>query len=251
MAVVGIIPARLASTRFPRKLLAHDTGHPLVRHVYDAAAAAPMLDRVVIATEDEEIASAVRSFGGEAVMTGEHPNGTSRLAEAAERLGLADSDIVVNIQGDEPELDPGAIGAAVRSLGAAEAADRQVGTVAAPLAFPEEFSDPNVVKVVTDLNGRALLFSRAPIPNPREGRHESGAEPLRHVGLYSYTVGFLARYVTLEETPLERTERLEQLRVLEHGYAIGVERISHAHAGIDTPEQYSAFVARWRSGQGS
>ena len=247
MPTVGIIPARLASTRFPRKLLANDTGSPLIRHVHDAAAASPALDRVVVATEDAEIAETVARFGGEAVMTGAHPNGTSRLAEAAALLGLASGDIVVNVQGDEPELESDAIAAAVRALtDADQSRDVRVGTVAAPLAHAGELADPNVVKVVRALDGTALLFTRAAVPHAREGSHAAGAEPLRHVGLYAYRAGFLREYAARPETPLEKTERLEQLRVLEHGWRIGVGLIGRAHAGIDTPDQYSAFVRRWR-----
>lgn len=238
--VVGIIPARLGSTRFPGKVLADKTGKPLIRHVWECASKATRLSRLVIATDDERVRGVVEGFGGLCVMTSpEHPNGTSRLAEASAVLGLAHDDLVVNIQGDEPELDAGAIDAAI---GVAQRGGIEVGTVASGFLAGEDPADPNIVKVVIRPDGTALYFSRAPIPYPRAGAE--AASPLRHVGLYVYSVGFLRLYATLPPTPLERTESLEQLRVLEHGYRIGVARYDCASVGIDTPEQYEAFVRR-------
>ncbi len=253
-SVVGIIPARLASVRFPQKVLADRTGKPLIQHVFEAAALSRVLGRVVIAADDERIAAAVRGFGGEVVMTSaDHANGTSRLNEAALRLGLSEDQIVVNLQGDEPELESATVASAVEALVGGERGESQgrvsVGTVAAPL-LECEAADPNIVKVVRTLDGRALYFSRAKIPHVRdagEGAQEGGgAGLLRHVGVYVYRVGFLRRYAALPPTPLEQAERLEQLRVLEHGYSIGVGLTERAHSGIDTPEQYEAFVERWR-----
>lgn len=240
--VVAIIPARLGSTRFPRKLLASATGRPLVQHVREAALRARTLSRVVVATDSEEIAAAVGAFGGESVMTSAaHPNGTSRLAEAADRLGLADSAVVVNVQGDEPELEAALIDLAVETLGASGA---EVATVASPFGEGQDPGDPNIVKVVLDARGRALYFSRTPIPHDRDGAGACVARPLKHVGLYTYRAGFLREYVRLAETPLECTEKLEQLRVLEHGYSIAVAVAEAHHVGIDTPAQYEAFVRR-------
>ncbi len=237
---VAIIPARLGSTRFPRKALAAETGRALVLHVADAAARAGSVGRVVIATDGEEIRAAAERAGVEAVMTGEHDNGTSRLDEAAETLGLADDAVVVNVQGDEPELDPAIIDAAVAALGA-----HDMATVASPIApGSAELRDPNVVKVVLRRDGTAMYFSRAPIPHDRDGGGEGAA--LRHVGLYVYRRGFLRTYAALAPTALERTEKLEQLRALEHGRTIAVAVRESSHAGIDTPEQYAAFVARFR-----
>lgn len=242
---IAIIPARLGSTRFPRKVLAARTGKPLIRHVWERARAAGSLSRVVIATDDAEVLEAVRRFGGEAVMTSpSHPNGSSRLAEAASILGLADDALVVNVQGDEPEMDPGVIDAAV---GLARSSGAEVATVASPLAPHESFDNPNIVKVVMRADGMALYFSRAKIPFPREGGAAGtpkAAPALKHVGLYVYRAAFLRRYVTLPPTPLERTEMLEQLRVLEHGYRIAVVVRACDMVGVDTPEQYEAFVAR-------
>lgn len=240
-AVIAIIPARLASTRFPRKVLANVTGKPLVQHVYERAAAAACVSRVLVATDALEVFEAVRSWGGEAVMTGEHPNGTSRVAEAARLLGLADTDIVVNVQGDEPEVDPDAIDDAVGTLRSSGA---DVATLATPFSGVEETADPNLVKVVRARDGTALYFSRSPIPFLREG----GAltRSLRHVGLYVYSVRMLWKYVQLPPTPLEQSEMLEQLRLLEHGMRIAVAVCDCAPSGIDTPEQYAAFVERHR-----
>lgn len=239
--VVAIIPARLGSTRFPRKMLADATGAPLVQHAREAALRARSLSRVVVATDAEEIAAAVRAYGGEAVMTSaDHPNGTSRLAEAADLLGLDERDVVVNVQGDEPELDASIIDLAVHTLLVTGA---DVATVASPFAEGQDPADPNIVKVVLDGRGRALYFSRSLVPHDRDGTGE-GARPLRHVGLYAYRAGFLRLYVTLPQTPLERAEKLEQLRVLEHGHSIAVAVAESHHAGIDTPEQYEAFVRR-------
>lgn len=240
---VAIIPARLGSTRFPRKALASETGRALVVHVAEAAARAGRVGRVVIATDGEEIRAAAERAGVEAVMTGEHPNGTSRLNEAAEKLGLPDDAVVVNVQGDEPEIDPGIIDAAVAALGA-----HDMATVASPMApGSAEWRDPNVVKVVLRRDGTAMYFSRAPIPHDRDGDAPEGARPLRHVGLYVYRRGFLRTYAALPPTPLEEAEKLEQLRALEHGRSIAVAVCASSHAGIDTPEQYAAFVARFRS----
>lgn len=240
---VAIIPARLGSTRFPRKALAAETGRALVVHVAEAAARAGSVGRVVIATDGEEILAVAQRAGVEAVMTGEHPNGTSRLNEAAQKLGLPDDAVIVNVQGDEPEIDPGIIDAAVAALGG-----REMATVASPMTVGgAEWRDPNVVKVVLRRDGTAMYFSRAAIPHDRDGGAPEDARPLRHVGLYVYRRGFLRTYAALAPTPLEDAEKLEQLRVLEHGHAIAVAVCASSHAGIDTPEQYAAFVARFRA----
>lgn len=244
-AAIGVIPARLASTRFPDKVLASDTGRPLIQHVWEAASRAGSLTRLVVAVDDQRVADAVRRFGGEPVMTRvDHPNGTSRLAETAAKLGLDDDAIVVNVQGDEPELDPGTIDEAVALLRSTSA---PCATVASPLTGDADFHNPNIVKVVLRADGHALYFSRSAIPHARVGG-EGIVQPLRHIGLYVYRVGFLKRYVGLAPTPLERTEMLEQLRILEHGHAIAVAIRTVTSEGIDTPAQYAAFVDRWRAG---
>ena len=240
---VTIIPARLGSTRFPRKMLADKTGLPLIVHVWKNACKARIPDRVVVATDAQEIVSCIEAAGGQAVMTDStHPNGTSRLAQATHLLGLADETVVVNVQGDEPEIDPEMIDLAVQTL-------RATGTAAATIASPfgpdQDPADPNIVKVVLDAQGRALYFSRSEIPCNRE--NEPGlVRPLKHVGLYAYSVGFVRRYVTLPATPLELTEKLEQLRILEHGYAIAAAVAQADHVGIDTQSQYEAFVERYQ-----
>ncbi len=243
MATVAIIPARLGSTRFPRKVLASETGKPLIRHVWERATSAATIDRAVIATDDAEVMNAAQAFGAECVLTrADHPNGTSRLAEAAALLQLPEDALVVNVQGDEPELDPAVIDAAV-TVALRTAA--HVTTVASPFANGERPEDPNIVKVVRKADGTALYFSRALIPHLRAGG--SAVSPLRHIGIYLYRHAFLRTYAALEPTPLEQCEMLEQLRVLEHGYSIAVVEHASFGRGVDTPEQYAEFVARWRS----
>jgi 3-deoxy-manno-octulosonate cytidylyltransferase (CMP-KDO synthetase) len=253
MKPVAIIPARLGSTRFPRKALAAETGTPLVVHVCERAALAGSIGRVVVATDAEEIAETVRGHGFEAVLTGAHENGTSRVAEAAQTLGLAAATVIVNVQGDEPEIDPGIIEAAAGTLAArfADDARPRCGTVAAPFAPGEDPANANIVKAIAGVADAktgvapALYFTRAAAPYPRDG-----AEPvyLKHIGIYAYTLSDLLGYLALPASPLERTEKLEQLRWLEHGLPMAVAIRAAAHHGIDTPEQYAAFVARWRSG---
>lgn len=248
---VGLIPARLGSTRLPGKMLAGETGRALILHTLDAARLSTRLSRIVVATDAPEIVEVVRGAGGEAVSTSPaHPNGTSRLAEAADLLGLPDPAMVVNIQGDEPEIDPALIDLAVGTL---EDSGADVATVGSPFGPGQDPRDPNIVKVVVDCRGRALYFSRSPVPFDRDAARVSGtaAGPLKHVGLYVYRAGYLRRYVKLPETPLEQTERLEQLRVLEHGGTIAVAVAEVHHVGIDTPDQYAAFVRRWREQQGT
>lgn len=233
---VAIIPARLASTRLPEKVLLAETGRPLVQHAVDRAALASSITRTIVATDHRRIADALAPFGTEVVLTSaDHPNGTSRLAEAASILGLDARQIVVNVQGDEPELDPAAIDAAVESL---ERTGADIATVATPLGDDEALSE-HVVKVVCRLDGLAMYFSRSRLP--------SRGPCLRHVGLYVYRRSTLERYAALEATPCEQAERLEQLRALEHGMSIAVALRNASDPGIDTREQYEAFCARWRA----
>ncbi|MBX3359530.1 MAG: 3-deoxy-manno-octulosonate cytidylyltransferase [Phycisphaeraceae bacterium] len=245
---VAIVPARMASTRFPGKVLAAQTGRPLVQHVVERARLAGSVSRVVVAADDARIRDALVPLGTEVVMTRpDHPNGTSRLAEAASRLSLAADTLIVNAQGDEPEIEPSIIDQTVAALVRAPGA--VIGTAAVPFATGEDTGDPTAVKVVCDLRGHAMYFSRSPIPMDRDRRGGPDATALRHIGLYVYRKSFLDIYGTLAETPLERCESLEQLRVLQHGYAIQVAICEGAatRRGIDTPEQYAEFVARWRS----
>lgn len=246
MNAVVLIPARLESQRFPRKVLADRTGKTLIQHVYESAAASGA--RVVIATDSPEVTSVVVGFGGASVLTGaQHENGTSRLAEAVELLGLDDEQVVVNVQGDEPEIEAQTITDCVAALESDP--DFAIGTIAAPIRDERDWQSPSVVKVVVGRSNsggaaRALYFSRAPIPATRE-QVPTGVGRLRHVGIYAYRVGFLKRYAAMEPTPLEQSERLEQLRALEHGYGIGVAVRDVDSVGIDTPEDYERFVARW------
>ena len=236
--VIAVIPARLESTRFPRKALADETGTPLIIHAAHRASEASRIDQVIIASDAEAILEVARQHGFEARSTrADHLNGTTRIAEVAQAL---DCELVVNVQADEPEIDPEIIDAAVEVLEANP--DCQVGTVASRMSSEEDPTDPNLVKVVLDETQQALYFSRALIPHERDGG--GSTPPLRHVGLYVYRRAFLPVYAALEPTPAELSEKLEQLRILEHGHRIAVAiRASHHH-GIDTPEQYRAFVAR-------
>jgi 3-deoxy-manno-octulosonate cytidylyltransferase (CMP-KDO synthetase) len=245
LRTVGVIPARLASSRFPEKVLKAETGKPLVVHVLEQARRAASLDSVVVAADHPRIVAAVEAAGGEAILTREdHPNGTSRLAEVAEMVA---ADIFVNIQGDEPEIEPETIDAAVELLHQSPWAE--VATVATPFAPGESVTDPNLVKVVLGAGGRALYFSRAPIPFHRDAAkgEPPKAEPLRHVGLYVYRTAFLETFVTWPPSVLEETESLEQLRILERGHGIAVAVRSVSSHGIDTAGQYADFVARQRS----
>jgi len=250
MRAAGIIPARYQSTRLPGKPLLRETGKYLVQHVWEQASRAASLGTVIIATDDERILRAARDFGADARMTApSHRTGTDRAAEVAAAL---DCEIIVNIQGDEPEIEPGAIDAAVEALEAAPEA--VISTLAARSSDPERARDPNAVKVVTGRDGRALYFSRAPIPCPAlrnatrstSPRDPASAEPsyLLHVGLYAYRREFLLKYPRLTKSPLEQIEKLEQLRALENGYVIQVAETEYRALGIDTPDDYRAFVAR-------
>ncbi len=245
--IVAVIPARYQSVRFPGKMLARQTGKPLIQHVYERARGAASVAEVLIATDDERIAEAARAFGALVVMTRtDHANGTSRIAEAIDGIPC---DIVVNVQGDEPELDPGIIDAAIDALVSDPSA--VVSTVISPFAPGEDPSNPNVVKCVCAATAgglRALFFSRSVIPCDRDGLGSAAAaQPMKHVGLYVYRREFLAEFVRLSPTPIEQTEHLEQLRILEHGHTIAVAiRVTHAQ-GIDTPAQYEQFVARYRA----
>jgi 3-deoxy-manno-octulosonate cytidylyltransferase (CMP-KDO synthetase) len=249
---VVIVPARLASTRLPRKPLVDLGGEPMVVRVARRAAASGA-DRVVVATDSQEVVDACCRFGVATVLTRpDHPTGTDRIAEAIEVLGLRDEAIVANVQGDEPLL-PADVVARVAAL-LAQRHDCAIATAAHPLADAAEFFNPNVVKVVTDVGGRALLFSRAPIPWAREAfaasrEHLPTELPAwRHVGLYAYRAGFLRRFPQLPRAPIETQESLEQLRALWHGFGIAVLALAEPlPPGIDTAddlEQVRALLAR-------
>jgi 3-deoxy-manno-octulosonate cytidylyltransferase (CMP-KDO synthetase) len=236
---IAVIPARYASVRFPGKILADRTGKPLIQHVYEQVSAARSVGRVVVAADDDRIVDAVKGFGGEAVLTRpDHANGTSRIAEVAPALGAP---VIVNVQADEPEIEPGLIDLAVQTLH--EHAACVVSTLGSPFSAEEDPADPNIVKVVVGAAGTALYFSRALIPHDRDG--SSRPRPLKHVGMYVYRAEFLETFVGLAPTPLEQAERLEQLRILEHGYDIAVAVAEARFHGIDTPQQYDEFVERF------
>lgn len=235
-----LIPARHASTRFPGKPLADLAGKPMVVRVCERACLSGAAT-VCVATDDERIAQAVRAHGFEARMTRPgHASGTERIAEAAAQLGLADDAIVVNVQGDEPLVPPALIARVAAALAADAGAS--VATACHPIHDAAEFANPNVVKVVLDAKGRALYFSRAGIPYPRDGGAPAG---YRHVGLYAYRMAFLRRYAGLAPAPLERAEQLEQLRVLWHGERIAVVVEDGAiPPGVDTPADLAAVLKR-------
>ena len=231
--IIAVIPARFESTRLPGKPLVEIAGRSMVEHVYRRAAAARGVDAVIVATDDERVAEAVRAFGGVARLTrASHTSGTDRVAEVAADL---ECDIVLNVQGDEPLVEPALIEQVVGPLVADRAVD--MSTACCAMTDPADLLNPNVVKVVTDLQGRALYFSRSPIPHVRGGLAPSLASPIRkHVGLYGYRRSFLLTLSALPQTPLELLESLEQLRALEHGYHIQTVDTHHDSIGVDTPE---------------
>ncbi|MDI1350763.1 3-deoxy-manno-octulosonate cytidylyltransferase [Aquabacterium sp.] len=240
MGFTVLIPARLASTRLPDKPLADIAGLPMVVRVAQRAALS-QASRVVVATDSERILQTCQQHGVQAVLTrADHPTGSDRLAEACALLGLDGQDRIVNVQGDEPLIDPALINACADVLDARS--DCVMSTAAHAIGSAADFANPNVVKVVTDAQGRALYFSRAPIPwwrdAPAPATPATGAgTPLRHIGIYGYRAGFLRRFPQLAVSPLETVESLEQLRVLWHGERIAVHLAAQAPgAGVDTPE---------------
>ena len=243
---LAIIPARLASTRLPRKPLADIAGKPMVVHVVERARASGA-SRVVVATDAQDVVDAMRAFDIDVLLTSpHHPTGTDRLAEVVTHLALPDDAIIVNVQGDEPLIDPAVVSACAQRLAADPTC--AIATAAHPIETADEFLNPNVVKIAFDTRGRALYFSRAPIPCPRDAvlAARTGDTPLllpaaftawRHIGLYAYRAGFLRQFPTLAVPAVEHFECLEQLRALAHGYAISVLTLTQAPpAGVDTPE---------------
>ncbi len=250
-----VIPARYASSRLPAKPLADIAGKPMIVRVVERVQSCGAAE-IWVATDHAEVRAAVEAAGGKALMTRtDHPTGTDRLAEVINTLGWGDDEIVVNVQGDEPLIDPDV----VRQVAVALAKDKAaaIATAAHPIGSAEEFLNPSVVKVVCDAHGHAHYFSRAPIPYPRDAALAGqlstdkplpgGLAPLRHIGLYAYRAGFLRAFAKLEAAPTERVEMLEQLRALWHGYRIRVETLHSAPpAGVDTPEDL-ARVRAWFS----
>jgi 3-deoxy-manno-octulosonate cytidylyltransferase (CMP-KDO synthetase) len=234
MRLIGVIPARYASTRFPGKPLVLIAGKPLLQHVVERCQQATRLAEVIVATDDERIRAAASRFGRVEMTSPEHPSGTDRIAEVAQRL---DCDGVVNIQGDEPLIDPAVIDQVGRAL-----ADAEMSTAATPLRELAEYDNPNVVKVVVSATGRALYFSRRTIPYLRDAAGRSSAEQLaafpflKHLGIYGYRRETLLRLVRFPVSALEQAEKLEQLRALEHDIPIRVVSVAHESVGVDVPE---------------
>lgn len=254
MITVAVIPARYASTRFPGKPLARQTGKYLIQHVHERVIACRKIDRVIVATDDERIVEAVRSFGGEAVRTRpDHVTGTHRVGEVADSLDLNDDDLVLNVQGDEPEIDSSVLDLLIDEMMSGSSPCR-IGTLAAPFDDdgpkdgPGSPLDPHCVKVVVDTAGRALYFSRSPIPYPQQtdGVIDKPSRWLLHLGVYAFRADVLRAIVGGGLTPsrLEQTESLEQLRWLEQGRSVAVVTVKHRFVGIDTPQDYAAFVKR-------
>jgi 3-deoxy-manno-octulosonate cytidylyltransferase (CMP-KDO synthetase) len=234
--ILGVIPARFASSRFPGKSLANIAGKPMLQHVYERASQARYLSKLIVATDDDRIYRAARSFGASVLMTrADHLSGTDRVAEAA---SSDPATVIVNIQGDEPLIDPAAIDAAALAL--LDDPDLPMATLKKIIEDPREIDDPNVVKVVTNLAGDAIYFSRCPIPFTRD---DGGGVHYKHLGLYVYRREFLLAYSNLPVGPLERRERLEQLRALENGHRVRVVETEYESLGVDTPEDLERVSA--------
>jgi 3-deoxy-manno-octulosonate cytidylyltransferase (CMP-KDO synthetase) len=241
LKAVVVIPARYASTRFPGKvLMASPEGKPVLQYVVEAAQRARRAARVLVATDDARIGEAVEAFGGEARMTGDHACGSDRVAEVAAGL---EAPLVINLQADEPGILPEQIDHCVELL--EEDRECVISSLAVRIESQEELDDPNAVKVVVDESWRALYFSRSPIPHVRDARAPFAESPmphLRHLGIYAYRRPFLLEYAAFGPHPLERAEKLEQLRALAHGYMIKIGLTVHRSAKVDTPEDFEAFM---------
>ena len=251
MKVTGIIPARLQSSRLPGKLLLAETGKPLIQYAWKSASCASILGgdsgdepSLLIATDSLQIAATVTGFGAQAEMTGDHPSGTDRIAEVV-RKHLPDSDIIVNIQGDEPDIDPESINKVAQLL--IDNPNADMATLCAPITDPEILEDSGCVKAVCAADGRALYFSRCPVPFMRDGdrgeRLDEDSPWKLHLGIYAYRRDFLLHLAEQPTSPLEELEKLEQLRALELGATIQIAEVPHRSVGIDTPEDYARFVA--------
>ena len=230
MKSICVIPARYASTRLPGKPLKLIAGVPMICRVFDRASKAKFIDKAIVATDDERIFKAVKEYGGEVMMTrADHPTGTDRLAEVA--AAFDDIDVIVNVQGDEPLIEPSLIDNLIALF--KDDSDLQMATVSTELSDEDEIKNPNNVKVISDLNGYALYFSRSVIPYPR---NSGKSKVYKHIGIYAYRRDFLLQYARMTPTPLEKSESLEQLRALENGYKIKVLRSDNQFIGVDTKE---------------
>ncbi len=244
-----VIPARYSSSRLPGKPLLRATGKYLIQHVYEQALRSKHAGEVIVATDDPRILAAVESFGGKVMMTRkDHPSGTDRVAEVARSL---QGDYIINLQGDEPLLDAAIFDQLPELLD--RDPEAQIATLAVPFRTEEAYRSPNCVKVVCDLQGRGVYFSRSPIPHVRDGCPDFLRRPspfLHHLGLYAYRREALLKLASLPPSPLEDLEKLEQLRVLAMGWIIQVGIADHAGRGVDTPEDYERFLRTYRSSQG-
>ena len=242
MAATVIIPARFASTRFPAKIIASDTGTPLVQHVVDQVRKCRRVREIIVAIDDQRIAEALKPFKTRCVMTSPtHVSGTDRVAEVAR--GLSDQ-VIVNVLGDEPEIEPKIVDELIERL---EKSGDEMATAATPFPAGADPANPNLVKVVINGEGKAMYFSRSVIPFHRDATGGDRPTYYLHLGIYAYRRDFLLQYTTWPPTPCELAEKLEQLRALEHGAAIHVVKVERASHGIDTPEQYAEFVKRFAS----
>ena len=241
MKSICVIPARYSSTRLPGKPLKLIAGIPMICRVYDRASKAKLIDKAIVATDDERIFNAVKEHGGEVMMTrADHPTGTDRLAEVANNF--SDVDVIVNVQGDEPLIEPSLIDDLISLFN--DDSNLQMATVATELTEEAEINNPNNVKVISDLNGYALYFSRSVIPYPRN----AGKSPVyKHIGIYAYRRDFLLKYAKMAPTPLEQSESLEQLRALENGYKIKVLHSDNKFIGVDTEEDLKLVNDIYRS----
>jgi 3-deoxy-manno-octulosonate cytidylyltransferase (CMP-KDO synthetase) len=241
-----VIPARFGSTSFPDKILASRTGRPLVQHVVESVRECRFVSDIIVATDDQRIIDALKPFGTRCVVTDpNHPSGTDRVSEAVSKTHDT-SEIIVNVQGDEPEIEPQTIDTLIRLLADESTGGYEMWTAATPLQPPANPQDPNLVKVVLSRTSRAMYFSRAPIPYHRDQTKEAPPTYYLHVGVYAYLRTTLLRLSSWKPTPCEIAEKLEQLRALEHDVPIGVTVIDRATHGIDTPEQYDEFVQRFQ-----
>ncbi len=243
MRTAIVIPARFASTRLPAKPLLRETGRYLIEHVCEQASKVRGVETVIVATDDERIRKAVEQFGGTALMTdAKHVSGTDRIAEVAQHL--PDVELFVNLQGDEPQFDPADIERLIASMADGRA---EMATLATPIRDKHIYQNPNCVKVVCSDDGRALYFSRSPIPFVRDVEPDfASGRFLLHLGVYAFRREALLRIARTPPHPLELMEKLEQLRMLALGGTIRLTVVPHAHRGVDTPEDYAAFVASWK-----
>ena len=243
MKVIAVIPARYGSTRFPGKVLANDTGKFLVQHTYEQVLCAGLVEKIFITTDDTKVYDACAQFNAPCVMTSsDHQSGTDRIAEAVKDI---DTEIIVNVQADEPEIEPEYIDRLAKILLDNPGAD--MATLVVPIENEQQMLDPNVVKAVLGTDGRAIYFSRSPIPFNRDKNKADLKNGYRHLGIYAYRKDFVLKITTLPRTPLEIIESLEQLRAIENGFTIMASVVPVSCEGIDTPQQYEAFVNRIKS----